>query len=442
MKLKNKRAHCVHSLFPMGKRGVSEVIAYVLLIGISITIAVVAYGYLEGFVPKNTIDCPDGISLAIKNINNSEGQSFNVTLQNNGRFNVDGYFIKIANNSASFLADIDLSKYLIQDGSGSQGGGIVNFPGGNLGIEKEIQQKFNSTNATAPKQVCLVEITPIAYLKNSEGRNTIAVCTNAKIKQEVLCGDQLWECKTDSDCSSSGGVCDSAHKCANPVIWLEFNGDYTDSSDNGNTGVPSGGVTFVPDSYPLGSGKPQTVLNLDGIDDYVRVPTADDGSLRFGKNSFTVTAWMKTSLSTSNRGAFGNGYYDWGPGFGMYSLGFCITQGSSVHYSGMPAPLQACSYTSEWRDGSWKHFAFVVDRSNPNNVDVTSYINGVGGTFWYSTPQNQIDLTATDKDLLVGALYSAYGTGSIGFNFQGKIDDFRIYPSVLNSSQIQSIMTS
>ncbi len=432
--MKKRRVHCIHSIPLKGNKGVSEVIAYVLLIGISITIAVVAYGYLKGFVPQNTIDCPDGISLAIKDINNSEGQSFNVILQNNGRFNVDGYFIKIATSSSAFLANIDLSKYLIQDGSGSQGGGIVNFPGGHLGIENEIQQKFNLINATAPKQVCLVEITPIAYLKNSQGKNSIAVCTNAKIKQEVLCGEQLWECAKDSDCGGSGGACDTIkHKCINPVIWLEFDSGFVDSSPNQLSVSPSGTATLISDSY---NGKTQSVLLLNGaISDYVRVTNAN--ALKFNKNSFTVTAWVK-SYSTNTQSSFlANSYWKAGPGFGFYRDQFYLTNGMNV-----AQPQFAFMATSQSAyDTTWHHVAAVV---NWNPKSLTYYFNGNEKTAWrYWDSTGEADVNS-NFDLLIGQNYKLDDTSGVlsVYPYKGRIDDIRIYQGALNQSQIQSIMNS
>ncbi|MDD5700364.1 MAG: hypothetical protein PHH00_04250, partial [Candidatus Nanoarchaeia archaeon] len=76
------------------KKGVSEIVSYVLLIIIAVAISVLVYNFLIKFIPRgSTPQCPDGISLIPEDITCSASTiSFN--LVNRGLWNVSGAFIK------------------------------------------------------------------------------------------------------------------------------------------------------------------------------------------------------------------------------------------------------------------------------------------------------------------------------------------------------------
>lgn len=80
-------------------KGVSELIAYVLLITLTISISVLVYGWLKLYVaPGQQSDCPEGVNLIISNYQCNSG-SLEVTLKNKGRFTVDGFYIRVHNTS-------------------------------------------------------------------------------------------------------------------------------------------------------------------------------------------------------------------------------------------------------------------------------------------------------------------------------------------------------
>lgn len=80
-------------------KGISELIAYVLLITLTISISVLVYGWLKLYVaPGQESDCPEGVNLIISNYQCSSG-SLEVTLKNKGRFNVDGFYVRVHNSS-------------------------------------------------------------------------------------------------------------------------------------------------------------------------------------------------------------------------------------------------------------------------------------------------------------------------------------------------------
>ena len=75
------------------KKAVSVLIGYVLLIAGIIVVSGVVYIWLRSYVPRPSIECPEGVSLFIEDMN-CEGSNLNLSIRNNGRFEVNGYFIK------------------------------------------------------------------------------------------------------------------------------------------------------------------------------------------------------------------------------------------------------------------------------------------------------------------------------------------------------------
>jgi len=83
------------------KRGVSEMIAYVILIAIAIGLAIAVFSWLKDYAnitPK--IDCKPGTSIILGDYNcSAEGRTFTVNIKNNGMFDVNGIFMMVGNNS-------------------------------------------------------------------------------------------------------------------------------------------------------------------------------------------------------------------------------------------------------------------------------------------------------------------------------------------------------
>jgi FlaG/FlaF family flagellin (archaellin) len=85
----------------LNKRGLSEVVGYVLLISISFALAGMVFSWLKFYVtPGEEITCDEGVSIAIRAYNYScETRELNITLKNDGRFDIDGYIVRVNNRS-------------------------------------------------------------------------------------------------------------------------------------------------------------------------------------------------------------------------------------------------------------------------------------------------------------------------------------------------------
>ncbi len=95
------------------KRAISEVVAYVLLIVISLSIATSVYYWLKGQLPNdnNSIECEEGVRLNIREYNyNCSTKMFNLTVENRGLFNIDGFIVRVNNETGKTIGIYTLNK--------------------------------------------------------------------------------------------------------------------------------------------------------------------------------------------------------------------------------------------------------------------------------------------------------------------------------------------
>jgi len=84
------------------KRGLSNIVGYVLLISITIALSVIVYGWLRFYVSPEDIDtCSEGVNVIIRSYEcflpgaDGLGGRIIVTLKNKGLFTVDGYEVRV-----------------------------------------------------------------------------------------------------------------------------------------------------------------------------------------------------------------------------------------------------------------------------------------------------------------------------------------------------------
>jgi|TARA_B100001971_G_C18223406_1_gene558734 flagellin-like protein len=166
------------------KKGVSNIIGYVLLIVITMVISTIVFQWMKTYIPTDSIDCPDSVSVFVKDHNyNCIENQFNFTLKNNGRFDIAGYFIHGTNSSEQELAVIDLTSYNELNSKG-----IVIFDDDELNHlipNNEINNIFDFSNNSFG-QIYSIEIIPIRY-QLINNKNRIVSCSNAKIKEIISC---------------------------------------------------------------------------------------------------------------------------------------------------------------------------------------------------------------------------------------------------------------
>lgn len=169
------------------KKGVSIMVGYVLLVTFVIILGAIVYQWMKTYVPTDEIECPDGVSIFIEDYECS-GSYLNLTLKNNGKFNIGGYFIYATNSSEQELATIDLSGYHSDEDSqlaptGIKLGGIEGRDNTLTPNEEEIEiydlSEFGDT-------IYAIEIVPIRW-QEENNRIRLVSCSDAEIRESIVC---------------------------------------------------------------------------------------------------------------------------------------------------------------------------------------------------------------------------------------------------------------
>jgi hypothetical protein len=162
-------------------------IGYILLISSLVVMGTIVYNWMKTFVPTETISCPDGVSIYIKNIeceSTNGSYQLQIDLKNNGRFDVGGYFIHVATDASQELATIDITENLISSGIKMNPGikfDIAIGEDNSLKPNKEVTNVFLLNNT-----ISLVEIIPIRFQKDNN-KNRFVSCGDSKVKEIVNC---------------------------------------------------------------------------------------------------------------------------------------------------------------------------------------------------------------------------------------------------------------
>jgi len=165
------------------KKGVSIIIGYVLLIAFAVIMGAVVYSGLRTYVPTETVECPDGVSLFVQDSNYC-GNQLNLTIRNNGRFNVAGYYVLASNSSEQEQATLDISPYINRNFYGRDWKNAVMFSS----LE---ENSFNPGNQTtnvfdipvSKGTIYSVSIVP-ARFQVQDNKERFARCANVKIVEK------------------------------------------------------------------------------------------------------------------------------------------------------------------------------------------------------------------------------------------------------------------
>lgn len=173
------------------KRGLSIMVGYVLLVVIGIVMSVFVYQWIKTYVPKESLECPDGVSIFVKEIvYNCEDDTLTLTVRNNGLFNVAGYYLRATENSEQELATLDLSEN-IQEGesSGAQeyAHAVIFTTGENIiEVDEEKTTIFDLNIAEGNK----IELIPVMFQKDDRGKKEFVTCSDGRIEQALSCSAQ------------------------------------------------------------------------------------------------------------------------------------------------------------------------------------------------------------------------------------------------------------
>ncbi len=229
------------------------------------------------------------------------------------------------------------------------------------------------------------------------------------------------------DNGNLGGLTDSRtieNIYNNLVSHYKFDTDASDSVNNNDGTLQEGVICNV-------QGKIGDSCYFDGVDDYVEV--ADDDSLDFGEQDFTIAVWINAILDNrqvriinKRNNYIGYELYFNNNGEQNYNK-IAMAMGDDVSFMSGVSDGDAEVVA---RDETWHHIAVVFDRAG-----IKYYIDGVyDGT----RPEDPADGDiSNDVQLLIGK----YGELDIDY-FSGALDELRIYNRALTGEEIDILAGS
>jgi hypothetical protein len=378
------------------KRAIAEIISYVLLIVIAMSIAVGVYAWLKIYVPseKEADVCQENTAINIDDYTcYTNTQVISLTLKNRGYFNIEGFFIKAANDTAKAIPSYLLN--VIPSGPGYSG--IYQFPVNDKFIPGEtINLNFTYKNISA---VTKIQIQP--FILGNKSKRIIPCETKIELPIQ--------------DCGTTFGpeptVCNPAVSDS-LVAWWRFEGDATDCS--GQDGNVVGSVKYGP-----GNKAGETGLMLNGTSgSYVSIPSSSE--LEFGTDNFTISFWVNVNELANQEvlNKFNSANGRWKINFNTTNIRFL----SSIPL--IPPKILNASYTPQ----TWTNFAFIRNGTN-GTICKNANCNTISGFFSTMNFDNALELRI--------------GCDNLGVNcLNGTIDEVMIYSKTLSSAEIAAIYNS
>ncbi len=159
-------------LSPLGnrKKGLSNMVAYVLLITITISLSVLVYNWLQFYVGASDLEeCPEGVNLVIQNYTCNKGLNgnVNITLKNKGLFEVDGFILRVHDRD-----DADFGFYTL-----NSSGAPVSV--GDLNSKNYLFSDYSEEGFT---EITLIEVQPTIV-----GENGVNISCPSFTAQSVIC---------------------------------------------------------------------------------------------------------------------------------------------------------------------------------------------------------------------------------------------------------------
>ena len=191
----------------INKKALSPIIAYVILVTIVISTSLIVYPWLKTYVTPSPISCPDGVSFYLNQVNCSKlgdgSYQLNITIKNNGKFGIGGYFINFRDASGKAIPWNSVNLTELRAGSPWAGDIVqldmkpgVNFLDSNSVANAEDKALINpfkpdegeniiNSFFVIDQVITRVELTPF----RKEGDKAVIVSCGKAIKENVYCSE-------------------------------------------------------------------------------------------------------------------------------------------------------------------------------------------------------------------------------------------------------------
>jgi len=222
-------------------------------------------------------------------------------------------------------------------------------------------------------------------------------------------GTRIWTAPDTYSYPAALAVADEVTRSI--VAYYPFEDSYADLSGNGNNGTPSGSVSFV-------NGEINRAVSVGGTNDYINL--GSDPSLDLG-NSFTIAAWINPSSLKNYAGIVCK---DSGLQSQYSYMTVCHNNGRIGTYS----PHEGWDWSSSAgiSAGNWYHVAWVLESNT-----MYYYVNG--------QPQGSVSNWTYPDDPNDNTYVGSWYRWSTSYDFNGLIDDVRIYGQALSPDEINAI---
>jgi len=208
------------------------------------------------------------------------------------------------------------------------------------------------------------------------------------------------------------------------VAYYPFNGNADDGSGNGNDGIVNG-ATLTTDRF----GNADSAFSFDGMDDYIR--TSNPINLPIGNESRTISAWIHSVGEVGGQDY--QSIVSWGkPKYTNQHFGI-ERGGDPGNPNGYDDRLFVLGWSNDFKGNTdlnfnvWHHVAVTFDGTN-----LTVYVNGAYDGSTTKTYNTQLGSTG----LSLGVTPPNDGWH---MNFNGFLDDIRIYNRALSETEIRQL---
>ena len=195
------------------------------------------------------------------------------------------------------------------------------------------------------------------------------------------------------------------------ILDMPMDGDATNLSSSAISAVNNGASTEKNRIRSANS-----ALYFDGSSDYLEIANTD--LLDFGySNDFSISFWAKTTANGSNQVVLQKSANN------QHYLVQFIPSGSLQLQLMDDSSVDEVTTPTEYTDGMWHHFALVADRDDMLSI----YVDGALST---EAPVSNGGNISNTGNLIIGANANNHA------NFNGTLDDFKIYNRKLTNSEI------
>lgn len=169
------------------KKGVNVIVGYILLVSFVIAMGIIVYATMKTYVPYELSSCPEGTAILLKEYE-CDNQWLNITIKNNGRFGIGGFFIYVSNVSANEFPSLDLSSYMYEGGI-IVGNSIVFNTGSENSVSPETDKQISFELLDNGFEGSLEHISLVAvrFQEDDHEVTQFVSCGDTAIKQSVVC---------------------------------------------------------------------------------------------------------------------------------------------------------------------------------------------------------------------------------------------------------------